>query len=99
MDRSSGAEDALRRRSAPSSRLRRSRTIGASSSTSSSELVEARRVGPAPGLDGSFHGAGPGGGPPALGGLVMVAGARVKIERRAGTDERPILRLEGHAGR
>jgi 16S rRNA processing protein RimM len=34
-----------------------------------------------------------------LGGVVTVAGARVKIERRAGTDERPILRLEGHAGR
>jgi 16S rRNA processing protein RimM len=34
-----------------------------------------------------------------LGGVVVVAGAPAKIERRAGTDERPILRLEGHAGR
>jgi 16S rRNA processing protein RimM len=34
-----------------------------------------------------------------LGGTVTVGGAAAKIERRAGTDERPILRLEGHAGR
>jgi 16S rRNA processing protein RimM len=34
-----------------------------------------------------------------LGGTVSVGGAAVKIERRAGTEERPILRLEGHAGR
>jgi 16S rRNA processing protein RimM len=34
-----------------------------------------------------------------LGGIVTVAGSPAKIERRAGTDERPILRLEGHAGR
>jgi 16S rRNA processing protein RimM len=34
-----------------------------------------------------------------LGGFVTVAGARAKIERRAGTEERPILRLEGHSGR
>jgi 16S rRNA processing protein RimM len=34
-----------------------------------------------------------------LGGMVTVGGAAVKIERRAGTEERPILRLEGHAGR
>jgi 16S rRNA processing protein RimM len=30
---------------------------------------------------------------------VTVGGTAVKIERRAGTEERPILRLEGHAGR
>jgi len=29
----------------------------------------------------------------------VVAGAAAKIERRAGTEERPILRLEGHTGR
>jgi 16S rRNA processing protein RimM len=34
-----------------------------------------------------------------LGGVVTVAGGAAKIERRAGTEERPILRLEGHAGR
>jgi len=34
-----------------------------------------------------------------LDGFVTVAGSRLRIQRRAGTDERPILRLEGHAGR
>jgi 16S rRNA processing protein RimM len=34
-----------------------------------------------------------------LGAVVTVAGAPVKIERRAGTEDRPILRLEGVAGR
>jgi 16S rRNA processing protein RimM len=34
-----------------------------------------------------------------LGAVVTVAGAQAKIERRAGTEERPILRLEGYAGR
>jgi 16S rRNA processing protein RimM len=34
-----------------------------------------------------------------LGAVVTVAGAPAKIERRAGTAERPILRLEGYAGR
>jgi 16S rRNA processing protein RimM len=34
-----------------------------------------------------------------LDGIVTVAGTQAKIERRAGTEERPILRLEGHAGR
>jgi 16S rRNA processing protein RimM len=34
-----------------------------------------------------------------LGAVVTVAGAPAKIERRAGTEERPILRLEGYAGR
>jgi 16S rRNA processing protein RimM len=34
-----------------------------------------------------------------LGAAVTVAGAAAKIERRAGTEERPILRLEGHTGR
>jgi 16S rRNA processing protein RimM len=30
---------------------------------------------------------------------ILVDGRVERIERRAGTDERPILRLEGHAGR
>jgi 16S rRNA processing protein RimM len=34
-----------------------------------------------------------------LDGIVTVAGKQTRIERRAGTEERPILRLEGHAGR
>src|SRR3954467_4808737 len=99
MARSSGAGDAPRKRSAPSSRPRRSRTTGASSSTSSSELVEAGRVGRPHGMDGSFYVTRPDARMLPLGGTVTVAGAAVKIERRAGTEERPILRLEGHAGR
>ena len=54
--RSSGAGDAPRRRSAPWSRLRRSRTTAASSSTSSSRRpLLAGYVGRPHGLDGSFH--------------------------------------------
>ena len=34
-----------------------------------------------------------------LDGIVTVAGKQARIERRAGTEERPILRLEGHSGR
>jgi 16S rRNA processing protein RimM len=61
--------------------------------------VEAGRVGRPHGLDGSFHVTRPDSRLLPLGGTVTVAGAAVKIERRAGTEERPILRLEGHAGR
>jgi 16S rRNA processing protein RimM len=61
--------------------------------------VEAGRIGRPHGLDGSFHVTLPDARMLPLGGVVNVAGAPVKIERRAGTDERPILRLEGHAGR
>jgi 16S rRNA processing protein RimM len=61
--------------------------------------VEAGRIGRPHGLDGSFHVTRPDSRLLPLGGVVTVAGARVKIERRAGTEERPILRLEGHAGR
>jgi 16S rRNA processing protein RimM len=57
------------------------------------------RVGRPHGLDGSFHVTQP---RPAL--LVLdaelrVAGADTRIVRRAGTDERPIVRLSGVAGR
>jgi 16S rRNA processing protein RimM len=62
-------------------------------------VVEAGRVGRPHGLDGSFHVTRPDARLLPLGGTVTVGGAPVKIERRAGTDERPILRLEGHAGR
>jgi 16S rRNA processing protein RimM len=60
--------------------------------------VPAGRVGRPHGLDGSFHvirasadlvGAG----------TVVVGGRHRAIERRAGTEERPILRLEGCASR
>jgi len=61
--------------------------------------VEAGRVGRPHGLDGSFHVTRADARLLPLGAVITVAGSPAKIERRAGTDERPILRLEGHAGR
>jgi 16S rRNA processing protein RimM len=62
-------------------------------------VIEAGRVGRPHGLDGSFHVTRP---VPELlvaGARLLVAdGARV-IERRAGTDEAPIVRLEGSTSR
>src|SRR5918997_1020073 len=97
--RSSGAGDAPRRRFAPWSRRPRSRTTSASSSTSSSSAtLTAGYVGRPHGLDGSFH-------------VVradpdlfeapsfLVAGRRREVARRAGTRDRPIVRLEGSASR
>ncbi|MEA2257007.1 MAG: rRNA processing protein RimM [Solirubrobacteraceae bacterium] len=63
------------------------------------EWLPAGRVGRPHGLDGSFHVTRP---RPALltsATTVRVGGEDLEIERRAGTDERPILRLTGHAGR
>ena len=59
----------------------------------------AGRVGRPHGLDGSFHVAAPV--PPLLapGRTVVVGGRERGIERRAGTDERPILRVSGVADR
>jgi 16S rRNA processing protein RimM len=62
-------------------------------------LVAAGRVGRPHGLDGSFYVAGA---MPELlreGMVVVVLGAERRIERRAGTDERPIVRLAGLASR
>jgi 16S rRNA processing protein RimM len=71
-----------------------------SSSTSSNEpLIEAGRVGRPHGLDGSFHVTQP---EPRLliaGREVLVDGRPERIVRRAGTAERPILRLDGHTDR
>jgi len=55
-------------------------------------------VGRPHGLDGSFHVTRP---DPRLLALpvLLVDGAPARVDRRAGTDARPILRLEGHAGR
>ena len=64
-----------------------------------SDFIEVGRVGRPHGLDGSFHVTRP---DPALlagRGTIFVRGARETIARRAGTPERPILRLAGHAGR
>ena len=94
-DRSSGAGDAPRKRSAPWSRLRRSRTTAASSSTSSSETLLAGYVGRPHGLDGSFHVVR--GDPELLAGRedLLLGERRVALTRQAGTPERPILRVEG----
>jgi 16S rRNA processing protein RimM len=60
-------------------------------------LVAAGRVGRPHGLDGSFHVIRA---TPALAGeSVVVAGESRVIARRAGTPERPILRLEGCSSR
>jgi 16S rRNA processing protein RimM len=57
-------------------------------------LVTAGRVGKPHGLDGSFYVEGP---RHELreGGSVVVAGATHQIARRAGTDDRPLIRLAG----
>jgi 16S rRNA processing protein RimM len=63
------------------------------------EWLAAGRVGRPHGLDGSFHVTQPRGALLALGAAVRIAGDEAEIVRRAGTDERPILRLAGHDGR
>lgn len=57
--------------------------------------VSAGRVGRAHGLDGSFHVTGARSRLLALGATVVVAGRATQVVRRAGTDEHPIVRLEG----
>jgi 16S rRNA processing protein RimM len=66
---------------------------------SSDDWLAGGRVGRPHGLDGSFYVVDP---RPALlapGARVRVAGREAEVVRRAGTDERPILRLEGFEGR
>jgi len=62
-------------------------------------FLEAGRVGRPHGLDGSFHVKRPDARLLAGADELWVNGRRERVERRAGTDERPILRLAGHAGR
>ena len=64
-----------------------------------SAFVEAGRVGRPHGLDGSFHVTRPDPRLLAAAEELWVRGRPLRIERRAGTPERPILRLAGHAGR
>jgi 16S rRNA processing protein RimM len=61
--------------------------------------LEAGRVGRPHGLDGSFHVTRPDA--RLLDGVeeLLVNGVMTRVERRAGTAEKPILRLAGHAGR
>jgi 16S rRNA processing protein RimM len=70
-----------------------------SSSTSSTEHLDAGHVGRAHGLDGSFYVTRPRADLLTAGATVTVAGTVRRIERRAGTDERPIVRLEGTSSR
>jgi 16S rRNA processing protein RimM len=60
-----------------------------------SRTVPAGRVGRAHGLDGSFYVTGPRPRLLALGRPVTVGGRTANVTRRAGTDEHPIVRLEG----
>jgi 16S rRNA processing protein RimM len=62
-------------------------------------FVEAGRVGRPHGLDGSFHVTRPDGRLLEGAEELWLRGRPVRVERRAGTAERPILRLAGHAGR
>jgi 16S rRNA processing protein RimM len=62
-------------------------------------FLVAGRVGRAHGLDGSFYVTRPRPALLVLGSEVQVAGSVRTIERRSGTDEKPILRLSGVAGR
>jgi 16S rRNA processing protein RimM len=66
-----------------------------SSSTSSTDGIVVGRVGRPHGLDGSFHVTQARADLLSLGAVVQVAGASWEVVRRAGTDERPILRLDG----
>lgn len=62
-------------------------------------LLLAGRVGRPHGLDGSFHVTRPRGGLLRVGATVYVDGTAFDIVRAAGTDDRPILRLDGVDGR
>jgi 16S rRNA processing protein RimM len=64
-----------------------------------SEWLAAGRVGRPHGLDGSFHVTRPRGVLLTLGATVKVGEGDAEIVRRAGTEDRPILRLAGHDGR
>ena len=57
--------------------------------------LQAGRVGRAHGLDGSFYVTGPRPRLLTVGTSVTVAGRSAEIVRRAGTDKRPIVRLDG----
>lgn len=57
--------------------------------------LQAGRVGRAHGLDGSFYVTGPSPRLLEMGTSIIVAGRTAAIVRRAGTDQRPIVRLQG----
>jgi 16S rRNA processing protein RimM len=66
--------------------------------TAAARQVTAGRVGRPHGLDGSFYVERPSE-PLAVGTEVSIAGRRRVVDRRAGTDDRPIVRLSGVADR
>jgi 16S rRNA processing protein RimM len=78
----------------PETQLGDTASDGATLPGALSELL-AGRVGRAHGLDGSFYVTGPRPRLLALGTDVTVAGRIAAIVRRAGTEQRPIVRLEG----
>src|SRR4051795_10117841 len=96
-DRASDGAGAPPRPSGRSSRPPRSRTTGASSSTSSSEALTVGRAGRPHGLDGSFYVAEATPELPAGDGFLLVHGERRRIVRRAGDGGRPVLPPPGGA--
>lgn len=67
--------------------------------TDGPRLVTAGTVGRPHGLDGSFHVERPAQPPLEGGSVVSVGGTRRRVERSDGTEQRPLLRLEGVASR
>jgi 16S rRNA processing protein RimM len=63
------------------------------------DLLNAGRVGRPHGLDGSFHVTHPRPQQLVLGGTLRIGGAEREIVRRAGTESRPILRVDGVSDR
>lgn len=61
--------------------------------------LRAGRVGSPHGLDGSFHVAEANAPVLSLGGELHIAGQARRVTRRAGTDARPIIRIEGYEDR
>lgn len=63
------------------------------------DLLSAGRVGRPHGLDGSFHVTRSRPALLVLGGMLQIGGLEREIVRRAGTEDRPILRLDGVSDR
>jgi 16S rRNA processing protein RimM len=66
---------------------------------SAADVLNAGRIGRPHGLDGSFHVTRPRAALLVLGGSVRIAGAWREVVRRAGTDDRPVLRVDAIADR
>src|SRR5438067_394264 len=61
--------------------------------------LRAGRVGSPHGLDGTFHVSDPRPELLVIGATIMVGELTLRITRRSGTDQRPLVRLEGHDDR